>query len=329
MNKKQIVGAVVAAVLFIVIGVSSVLTNMVSKGLVSQTEEQVKNMLSGGVTMDAPDSDYIGIVSVVGTIQEQTTSTSLTSAASGQYQHTTMMEYIDSMMTDDNNTGILLYVDSPGGTVYEAEEMHNKLVEYKETTGRPVWTYMAHYAASGGYMVSAPSDKIYANTNTTTGSIGVILSGYDMSGLYEKLGIKQVNITSGVNKATTWSDEEVQIYQDIVNEYYDRFVEKVANGRHMTVDQVKELADGRIYSATQAKNNGLIDEISTYDDMQSAMSDELGCSDFYEPEESTSVLSTLFASAKELVPKSEAEVLVDVKEEFGSGVPLYYAEQLQ
>lgn len=329
MNKKQIVGAVVAAVLFIAIGVSSVLTNTVSQGILGNTQEQVQQMLAGGVTLDAPTSDYIGVVSVEGTIQEQTESTSLTGISTGGYKHNTMMEFIDSMMDDNNNQGILLYVDSPGGTVYEAEELLNKIVEYQNRTKRPVWTYMAHYAASGGYYVSTSSDRIYANTNTTTGSIGVILSGYDMTGLYEKLGIKQVNIVSGVNKASTWSDEEMQIYQALVDEYYERFVQYVADGRGMTADQVKELADGRIYSASQAVNNGLVDEIASYEDMKSAMAQETGCNDFYEPEETTSVLSTIFSSAKDLMPKSEAEVLLDVKSEFGSGVPLYYAEQLQ
>ena len=69
------------------------------------------------------------------------------------------MNYIDELMDDSNNKGILLYVDSPGGTVYESEELYQKLKEYKETTKRPIWDYMAHYAASGGYMVSMASDK--------------------------------------------------------------------------------------------------------------------------------------------------------------------------
>ena len=107
------------------------------------------------------------------------------------------MEYIDRLMMDDHNRGILLYVDSPGGTVYESEELYDRLQEYRDLTGRPIWCYMAHYAASGGYMAAVASDKIYANMNTVTGSIGVIMSGYDMTGLYEKLGIRYYSITSG------------------------------------------------------------------------------------------------------------------------------------
>ena len=101
---------------------------------------------------------------------------------------------------------------------------------------------MAHYAASGGYMVSMASDKIYANSNTTTGSIGVIMSGYDMSGLYKKLGIRYVSITSGKNKdSSKFTDEQIAIYQDQINEAYEKFVNIVADGRDMSVEDVKNL----------------------------------------------------------------------------------------
>ena len=120
MKKKQIIGLVVAAVLFIAVGV---LTNAFSQKLVDQS---VGNMLTGNYEFNAPMSDYIAVVKVEGTIQEQTESTSLFAAAEG-YQHTTTMEYIDRLMADPNNKGILLYVDSPGGTVYESEELYLKL----------------------------------------------------------------------------------------------------------------------------------------------------------------------------------------------------------
>src|SRR5699024_10424797 len=179
------------------------------------------------------------------------------------------------LMEDSNNKGILLYVDSPGGTVYESEELYLKLKEYKETTDRPVWDYMAHYAASGGYMVSMAADRIYANPNTVTGSIGVIMSGYDLTGLYEKLGIRYVSITSGENKdSSQLTDEQIAIYQTQVDEYYNKFVGIVSEGRSMSEDDVKALADGRTYTAKQAQENGLIDEISLYEDMKDAMSKE-------------------------------------------------------
>lgn len=327
MKKKQIIGLVVAAALFVGISAASVLTNTVSKRMIQSSVEDAID-LGGSYQFNPPSKDYIAIVKVEGTIQEQTESSVL--ETSGGYQHDTTMNYIDELMDDHHNKGILLYVDSPGGTVYESEELYLKLKEYKEKTKRPIWDYMAHYAASGGYMVSMASDKIYANSNTTTGSIGVIMSGYDMSGLYEKLGIRYVSITSGANKdSSKFTDEQIAIYQDQINEYYEKFVNIVADGRGMPAGDVKKLADGRTYTAKQAKENGLIDEISLYSDMKKAMSKKLGTSTFYEMESEEGLLQTLFSKAESLVPKSEAQVLTETAKSVESGVPMYYAEQLQ
>ena len=327
MKKKQIIGLVVAAALFVGVSAASVFTNTISKNLLQSSADDIIN-LGGSYQFNPPSEDYIAIVRVEGTIQEQSGSSTL--EASSGYQHDSTMNYIDELMDDSNNKGILLYVDSPGGTVYESEELYQKLKEYKETTKRPIWDYMAHYAASGGYMVSMASDKIYANSNTTTGSIGVIMSGYDMSGLYKKLGIRYVSITSGKNKdSSKFTDEQIAIYQDQINEAYEKFVNIVADGRDMSVEDVKKLADGRTYTAKQAKNNGLIDEISLYEDMKDAMSEELGTDEFYELETPSSVWSSLFAKAEELVPKSDSQILTETAEEMESGVPMYYAEQLR
>ena len=219
MNKKQTIGLAVAAGLFILIGASSVLTNALSK---KALDESVTEMLSltNGVEFNAPKKDYIAVVNVVGTIEEQIETGAFDTVQS--YQHVTTLDYIDKLIADTNNKGMLLYVDSPGGAVYESEELYDKLQEYKEKTGRPIWDYMAHYAASGGYMVSMPADKIYANPNTTTGSIGVIMSGFDLTGLYEKLGMRYISITSGKNKdSSKMTDEQIEIYQSQVNECYE------------------------------------------------------------------------------------------------------------
>ncbi len=333
MDKKQIIGMIVAAVLFVGIGASSVLVNGLSMSLFETQTSTMNTVFQDMSTVmeesiSTPDYDYIGTVSVVGTIQQQMDVTGLFNTISG-YQHDTMMDFINTMMYDEYNKGILLYIDSPGGTVYESEELYSKIVEYQDTTGRPVWTYMSHYAASGGYYVTASADKIYANLNTTTGSIGVIMSCYDTTELYEKLGIRQVNITSGANKATTFTDEQIEIYQSIVDESYERFTSIIAEGRGLPIEDVKALADGRIYSATQAKELGLVDEISTYDEMRAQMQAELGVVDYYEPEAATQFFTQLFGEVEKIVPKSEAEIFTDLIEELGNGVPMYYAEQLQ
>lgn len=307
-----VITAVVAA--FAVFGTSS-----------DYSEEQI---LTGDYTFTAPEEDYIAVVRIEGTIQEQT-GTGAFEIPSG-YQHITTMEYIDELIQDDNNKGMLLYVDSPGGTVYESEEMYQKIKEYKETTGRPIWEYMAHYAASGGYMVSMNSDKIYANPNTVTGSIGVIMAGYDLTGLYEKLGIRYVSITTGPNKdSSQMTDEQIAIYQNQIEECYDSFVNIVAKGRNMSEDEVRKLADGRTYTAKQAKKNGLIDEISSLEEMKDSMCQELGVYQFAEIETPEKPFAEFFANAQKLVPKSEAQILTETAEEKESRVPMYYAEGLQ
>lgn len=318
---------VVAAVLFIAIGISSVLSNATATSI---QEEELAGLLSNGYgyTFNPPMGDYIGIVDVVGTIEEQTATGIFDTPQS--YLHQSTLDYIDNLMMDYDNKGILLYVDSPGGTVYESEELYLKLQEYKEYTGNPIWVYMAHYAASGGYMVSMSADKIYANPNTTTGSIGVIMSGYDMSGLYEKLGIRYFSITSGEYKdSSRMTEEQMALYQAQVDECYERFVEIVSEGRGMSGEDVKALADGRTYTAKQALSNGLIDEIGLYEDMSYEMCEELGVYEFYSMETTENVLASLLAKIESMMPKSDSQILKETAAETESGVLMYYAEQLR
>ena len=114
-----------------------------------------------------------------------------------------------------------------------------------------------------------------------------------------------------------------------VNRVSDVIGAELKDGRDMSVEDVKKLADGRTYTAKQAKNNGLIDEISLYPDMKDAMSKKLGTSTFYEMESDEGLLQSLFSKAESLVPKSEAQVLTETAKSVESGVPMYYAEQLR
>lgn len=319
MKTKQIIGLVVAVILFIITGFSSVLSHSIAERFFDKAADTI---LNGEVSFSPPGEDYLAVVNIVGTIQEQTSGSFYSDT---QYQHSTNLDYIDELIADDDNQGILLYVDSGGGTVYESQEMYDKLMEYKELTGRPIYAYMAHYGASGAYMISMAADRIYANQGVTTGSIGVRMSGYDLSGLYEKLGIKAVNIASGKNKVTEFNEEQIAIYQSQVDEYYENFVEIVAKGRNMTEKQVKKLADGRTYTAKQALENGLIDEIGYYDDVKEIISTITGVDQYYSPEGGGSLISTLFSKVEDLIPKSDSQILKEAAEDFESGVFLYDA----
>ena len=152
-----------------------------------------------------------------------------------------------------------------------------KIKEYQEKTERPVYASMQSMAASGGYYISAPCDKIIANRNCWTGSIGVTLGTmYDISELLDNLGIKTNTITSGANKAMgsnvePMTSEQRAIFQSMVDEAYEQFVGIVAEGRDMKISKVKKLADGRIYTAKQALDNGLIDQIGTFEEAAADM----------------------------------------------------------
>lgn len=178
---------------------------------------------------------------------------------------------INNAKFDKDNQGILLILDTPGGTVYESDETYNKLVEYKKETDRPVYAYMTHMAASGGYYIAAAADKIYSNRNGMTGSIGVIAgANIDATGLMDKIGLKMDYIHSGANKLMgspikPMTEEQIGIMQTISDEYYNQFVSIVAEGRKMEEGKVRELADGRIYTAAQAEKNGLIDGVGEYE----------------------------------------------------------------
>lgn len=339
MKTKQIISIVVTGVVIIAVGITGVASNVIGSKLVQknkvETTNIVKDMFSSdaGANIDLPDKEFIGVINIEGEIGASS-SNSLTS--SNTYDHDLYLKYIEKMEKSDKNKGILLFVDSPGGAVYESDEMYLKLMEYKEKTKRPIWAYFASQACSGGYYISMAADKIYANRNCWTGSIGVIVSLTNCKKLYDKLGIKEIDITSGRNKAMgsqglDLTKEQRDILQSLVDEAYDQFVGIVAEGRKMDTDKVKEIADGRIYSAKQAKEINLVDEIGSLEDEKKEFAKEAGFSEnitYYTPENNSlsGMFSSLFGAVKDIVPKSDIDLAEDIVQNNGNGVLKYYAK---
>ncbi len=207
---------------------------------------------------------YVGVIDISGTIQESYDGYPV----DGRYSHSWALNCVDRYADDDLNKGIILYINSPGGGIYESDELYNKLMDYKEETGRPVYAYMAQEAASGGLYVAMAADEIMANRMTLTGSIGVIMSSLDLTGLYEKFGIEENTIVSGENKDmfSNMEKEQEDILQQMIDEYYGYFVDVISERRGLDESFVREISDGRIYTAKQAKELGLIDNIGTYDE---------------------------------------------------------------
>lgn len=219
------------------------------------------------------------------------------------YSHQYLLDTIAELAADEWNRGLLLYIDSPGGEVIAASELGESLAQYKAQTGRPLYAYGYSYAASGGYWIAAPADQIYLNRYCVTGSIGVTYGTMiDISGLFERYGITTSTITSGAQKSMgssfePMSEETRAIFQSIIDEYYGYFLDWVCEQRGMTRETLQPLADGRIYTASQAVANGLADAVGTEEDCLAALQQEIGedCAvyDYYPTVEEESLFTLL------------------------------------
>jgi protease-4 len=169
---------------------------------------------------------------------------------------------------DNRVKGVLLRINSPGGTVPTSQELSDLVIALKEK--KPVVVSMADLAASGGYYVASQANAIVAEPGTLTGSIGVILSTMNLKGLADKIGLEPEVIKSGKFKDLAspyraMTAEDKQILEALINDSYEQFVGAVAAGRKMSVEDVKKIADGRIYSGRQALKLKLVDKLGGYD----------------------------------------------------------------
>ncbi len=162
---------------------------------------------------------------------------------------------------------IVMRINSPGGSPAAAEEIISAMKKIE----KPIVISMGDVAASAAYYISAPSDRIIANPDTITGSIGVIWEFQNRSKFYEKDGTSFYIAKSGEMKdmGGDWrglSDDEKRYADQVIAESYSRFVNEVASGRNLSVSKVKDLADGRVYTGAKAKELGLVDEFGSLDD---------------------------------------------------------------
>lgn len=246
--RKGIVILTVFLLAGIIIGISqctSAFKEMETRSALT-TKKSVFSLLRG---------DYIGILKIEGTIEKE----------NSEYNQQWLLETIERLINDPQNKALILEINSPGGSVYESDEAYLALRTYAEQ--KPLYAYCASLAASGGYYIACAADTIFANRNSLTGSIGVISGqSVDITALLEKAGVKITTITAGSNKNMLninepLSEEQRAIMQSIANECYEQFVSIVAERRKMDLNEVKSLADGRIYTAKQALNMNLIDGI--------------------------------------------------------------------
>jgi protease-4 len=173
---------------------------------------------------------------------------------------------------DDSIKAVVLRINTPGGTVTASDIMYHEVKSFKASRKIPIVASIMDLGTSGGYYVASAADAVLAHPSSVTGSIGVIMLTINAHGLMEKIGLEATAVTSGPRKDMgspfrVMTPEERAIFQGLIDSFYQRFLAVVQEGRpHLSMDRLKQLADGRVYAGEQAKAVGLVDEIGYLDD---------------------------------------------------------------
>lgn len=266
MNTKRVVALIIAAVLlFFSIGINTIIT-IFKTDFVSSFDSMLgaTDAITYENVIETGDfTNRIAHLTVNGVIQDVGEPSIWETV---EYNHQAFMKQLDAVLADDTVKAVMLSVNTPGGGVIESADIHEKLVQIKEEKQIPIYVSMGSMAASGGYYISAPADKIFAQRETITGSIGVIMQSMNYEKLAEKVGIEFETIKSGEHKdmfggSRPSTPEELAMLQEMIDESYEEFVNIIEQGRNMSEADVKKVADGRILGGTQAMKAGLVDEI--------------------------------------------------------------------
>lgn len=270
---------IVAIAVLIVLVVASLITGTLSREEESNKKEEeiltnyLGDYLNGEtvktvIEKQGNGDEIIQKINVEGTITE---------AMINKNSKSSVINQIKDAKNNPNVKAILLSINSPGGGVYETAEIYEAL----KNSGKDIYVQMRQYAASGGYYIATTAKKIYAHNDTTTGSIGVIMSSISAQKFLNDNGIKQETIRSGEQKAVGGIAEDMnektkEIYKEINKETFDRFVNVIVEGRHLSEEEVRNLADGRVYSGSQAVKNKLIDKIGSEEQLIEEIAKEKG-----------------------------------------------------
>jgi protease-4 len=210
-----------------------------------------------------PGSRYVAVLHIDGLITDDET----------------RVEAVSDLATDRRAAALVVAIDSPGGSVAGGEALHDAIAAVAKV--KPVVTVMASMAASAGYMIAVPATRIFARNSTITGSIGVILEAPEAGGLLNKLGIDVQTLVSGPLKGqpsftAPMTDAGHQALQDLLMNLYGQFVAMVADGRHMSLADVRKLADGRAYTGQEALPLHLVDQIGGMEDARAWLAQARG-----------------------------------------------------
>jgi protease-4 len=247
-------------ILGISLGVLTIGVGIICFGLLIVRSLGADGGLAGG--------DAVAVIRVEGIIQAGKPPTDVFGGtASGAYSDQ-IIERLKRANENPDVKAVVLRVNSPGGGVVASDEIYEQVA----AMDKPLLVSMGTLAASGGYYISAPATEIWANRHTLTGSIGAIVQFISIEGLLDEYGVEAEVIKSGLNKDTgslfrEMTEEEKAIWQAIVDQSYDIFVQIIVEGRGLSEERVRQLADGRVYSGQQALELGLVDKLGNLDDV--------------------------------------------------------------
>ena len=206
-----------------------------------------------GRTGGSPFSVKIGVIPIIGEI----------------YDSTAILEQLKTFTNDSSIEAIIIRIDSPGGGVGAFQEIYREIIKTREI--KKVVASLGGVAASGGFYIAAAGDKIVANPGTITGSIGVIMSYVQFGELAEKLGFSFEVVKSGEFKDTgspyrELTERDKEVLKEVIDDIQSQFVNHVAEGRNLPPEQVREIADGRVFTGAMAKKQGLVDQLGNFED---------------------------------------------------------------
>lgn len=277
MTTKRWVAIIVATTLLVVsIGINtlSYFFSQDFSGMMDDFADTSTTDFDETVIEEGSGKERIAVLSLNGVIQDTGGSSSFLS--SDGYNHQFFMNQLAEIHEDSSVKGVVLKVNTPGGGVVESADIYDAIREIQSDREIPVYVSMGGMAASGGYYVAAPADKIFVNHETITGSIGVIMESMNYAKLAEKYGIEFNTIKTGPYKdimsgSREMTEEERAMLQEMINDSYERFVDIIVDGRNMTEGEVKKIADGRILNGRQAIEAGLADDYGKAGDVIVAM----------------------------------------------------------
>lgn len=257
-------GAVVMQVLLVAILGGCAFVNVPLLPQPMPLEEQV---------LEGDGTGKILLVDISGTISEQETSAGLLGQA-GPSMVSTLHEALQKAEKDKRIVGLILRINSPGGTVTASDVIHHDIINFKKRKQVPVVACIMGVGASGGYYIAAAADEIVAHPTAITGSIGVIMMKFNVEGLMGRIGVEEQTVKSGDKKDIMSpfrraTPEEVKLGQEIIDQLYARFLDVIMArpGNSLSREELRRLADGRIYTAAQALEGKLIDRVGYLDDV--------------------------------------------------------------